>query len=560
MKRSPLLIAVAIAAVCFVSCKNGSTGLPIPKDAAMVLHINTSSITSKLSWNDIKGTNWFKEASADEKDSLSKALMENPEASGVDIKSDFAYFMKKRGNGGFMVFEGNLKDADAFEKVVLNKHADRKVEKDGDLSYVKSEKDNVVCWTKTKFFLVQDAPMFSMMSPYGAGSDNREPASFPVDSLRKFAKELLSLNSDNAIEKDDRFSSLIKESGDVHFWINSEEYMSSMGGGMFSMLKMGSLLQGAVSTFTLNFDNGKITMNTKQYYGKEMQKVMEQYGSRNVDAALINRIPSGDVVGALAVNVDPQFIKGMLKASGVDGMANGFLGRSGLTLDDIINATKGQFLMAVSDLTISKKQVTDPPYYEGGQPNTYTKTEPDMNFLFATSVNNRQSFDKLLGMARQALAGQDSSKYSLQMNNDWFAASNHAQTAQQFLAGGNNNVPFADKISGHPFGLYVDIQKILKASFADVNDAKDSAMYNANTKMWQDLVMTGGEYKNGTATAQMVLNLVDKSTNSLKQINQFAESMHAAKKLSRKDEVMNMPMTDSTTMVPPVVEAPKDNK
>jgi len=32
----------------------------IPSNALMVLHINTKSLTAKLSWNDIKQTNWFK--------------------------------------------------------------------------------------------------------------------------------------------------------------------------------------------------------------------------------------------------------------------------------------------------------------------------------------------------------------------------------------------------------------------------------------------------------------------------------------------------------------------
>ena len=83
MKRLPILTVVALfATVFFVSCKNsgGGSDLPIPKDAAMVFYLNTSSLTSKLSWDEIKQSSWFQESYKKESDSFSKNIMDNPEA------------------------------------------------------------------------------------------------------------------------------------------------------------------------------------------------------------------------------------------------------------------------------------------------------------------------------------------------------------------------------------------------------------------------------------------------------------------------------------------------
>ena len=523
MNRSTFLIAVAMVTVFFVSCKNsGTSGLAIPKDAAMVLHINTSSLTSKLSWQEIKETSWFKEMSQKQNDTLAKKILDNPDSSGVDLKSDFVFFMKKQGKGGYMVFEGNLKDAAAFEAMLKNMNDSSEVQKDGDLKFMKTGKDNIVSWTDSKFITMSDAPFFNQMNVF-TRQNNEENISFTVDSLKKFTKDLLSLKSDNSIEKDDRFSSLVKESGDVHFWVNSEQYTSGLGGGMLSMLKIGSLLQGNVSTFTLNFDNGKVSVKSKQYFGPELTKLMDQYSTKPVSASVINRIPSQNVIGVLAMNIDPEGIKGFLKASGLDGMANGYLSQLNLTLDEIIQATKGQFLIAVSDLNFvrqagySQMAMVERP--------TTMDSKTDVNILFATSVNNRQSFEKLLGIAKQQMSGADSSKVKLKVTDEWFVASNKTETADKFLAGGNNNLSFADKISGHPFGLYVDIQKFIKSRQLKLKNSYDSAVYDANLKLWQDIVATGGEYKNGTSTGEFVLNLVDKSTNSLKQLNLFADKM-----------------------------------
>src|SRR4051794_9578916 len=115
MNRTPILTLLAACLLVFASCKNNKAGLPIPKEAAVVFHINTSSLESKLSWDEIKNTAWFQQAYKHSNDSLQQKLMKNPAASGIDTKGDLTFFLQRRRSGGFGVFEGMLKDADAFE-------------------------------------------------------------------------------------------------------------------------------------------------------------------------------------------------------------------------------------------------------------------------------------------------------------------------------------------------------------------------------------------------------------------------------------------------------------
>ena len=316
---------------------------------------------------------------------------------------------------------------------------------------------------------------------------------------------------------------------------------------MMSMFKFGDLLKGNISTFSLNFADGKIDISSKQFYGKELAKLMESYKPKNVDKDLINRIPSQNVIGAIAFNFDPAWLKGFLKALGIDGLANGYLGKMDLSLDEVIGATGGQFLFSFSDLSLVKKEVTTPPFFEGGEPYTSVKTEPEFNVLVVSSVGNKSSFDKLMNIAKQNMMGMDTA-ISYKLTNEWFAAGNKAESVDKFLAGGNNNVPFADKISGHPFGMYIDLQKIFKAT-----NSVDSTSFNLANQTWQDIVATGGEYKDGMMKADFVINMVDKKTNSLKQLNQFVQKMHEAEKAKRgsmQDEVNNNPYATDTTAAP----------
>ncbi len=558
MKRKPILTAVACAMVFFMSCKNEgtSTGLPIPNDASMVFHVNTSSLTSKLSWEEIKATSWFRESAEKEKDSLTIAIMQNPEASGVDVKSDLVFFMKQHGKGGYGVFQARLKDASAFENMLKKQQPDETVQTDGDLKYMETDDNQLVCWTGKSFIAMSDMPMMrGMAGAFGQGSGTKaEP--FTKDSLLKFSRQLFSLKSSQHLDQDKRFNDLLKESGDLHVWMNSEKFSSSIGGGMMSMMKMSDLLKGNVSAFTLNFDNGKITAKTKQYFGEALRKMMENYKADDISENMIDRIPSQNVAAAFATNFDPAFLKDFLTGTGFDGMVNSFLAEINFTLDELLSVTRGNFLMAVSDFGVKEGEVAKPAYYQDGMPYGNVNKKTDMKILFATSVKNRQSFEKLLGVVEQRM-GRMPGGVEYKMNDEWFAASNSPETVDNFLKGGNNNVPFADKISGHPMGMYIDAQKFIRGAGKTLENSADSAEYNANLAMWQDVIGTGGEYKDGVVTFDIVVNMVDKNTNSLKQLNAYGEKMAAAKKLrpvSPWDDMQDYPMTDTTEVyTPPVI-------
>ncbi len=548
MKRTPLLTAVAAAMVFIVSCKNNAkTDLNIPKDASVVVHINSSSLSTKLSWEEIKATNWFKEMYNEAKDSLAQKILADPETSGIDTKSSLAFFMKKHGKGGYGVFEGSVKDAAAFEAFLKKSNKAAQTKKEGDWFFMNSNENGVVSWNSSKFAFIIDMPVLAASDSYTFTSTGN--ASFPIDSLKKFVTGVLTLEDDNSLNEDQRFVSLLKEEGDIHLWMNSEKLYSGMVGGVMSMMKLSSLIEGNVSASTLNFDDGKITMKSKQYYGKELTDLIKKYEPKPISADVINRIPSQNVIGAFVMNYPPEGWKAFIQLAGFDGMINAALGKYNSNLDELMAAYKGQMLIAATDFTIKQEKQT----FEG-MDYTHTSNKPDVKMLFALSVKDKASFDKLIGIVQGQMNNEAGEKVlsqvNFKVNNDWFAISNSAETVDKFLAGGNNNVPFADKLSGHPFGLYIDIQKIMKSSQPSVTEASALSALEASMKLWQDVVITGGEIKDGAMAAEFVVNMADKKTNSLKQINQYIEQLAALKKAQRtaanNTEVIDAPMAVDT--------------
>ena len=555
MKRTPVFCLLAAFVLLLASCKNGNKAdLFIPKEAAFVFHVNTSSLSSKLSWDEIKKTAWFQDAYKDaSKDSFAKKLLDNPDASGVDVKSDFVFFVNKRGRGGYSVFEGSVKDAAAFEALVKKMSKQQQVQKDGDWNIVVGNDNNVAIWNNSKFAVLNDMPI-SGMNPMKGGGMN-ETVRFGADSLKLFAKQVVTLSGDASLYDDDRFADVMKENGDMHLWINSGVLYSDMA-GMLSMMKVGSLLEGNISAGTISFEDGKISGKMKQFFGEDMQKAMDKWKFKNVDASVFNRIPSQDVVGVLAMNMDPEGLREFIKALGVDGFANMALSKMEMTLDEVLSATKGQFLFAVSDLKMKDTTYTFPTE-EGETPQSFTSRQPDMNFLFATSVNNKASFDKVMKTFTREMG---KAPFAYQLNNDWFVAGNKPESVNAFAAGNTNSKKaFTDKISGHPFGFYLDIQRILKTDFG--GDASAKAFLAESAAIWKDVTMIANEYKNGIATSELEINMVDTKTNSLKQLNQYIERMNAARKANKvayeSGDGMDADTTTVTTAPPPPMAEPE---
>jgi hypothetical protein len=536
-KISFSLLLLVIYALLIVSCKQtNKTGAMIPNDAGMVLHLNANSLNSKLSWDEVKQTNWFKELYADAPDSLAQKLMDDPANSGMDIKSDFIFFIKNQGNVGYIVFEGSVKDAAVFEAFNKKISKDAGTAKDGEFSYMPLPGGAVVTWNKERFVYTINAPNMNMGRNFSMeGGGPTEPAMLGADTLMKIGKSLFTLKSSNSLGGNERFGDMIKEEGDLHMWLNSEYLYNGVGAGMMSMMKVNTLIQGNVSSTTINFDNGKISMKSKGYYNKELSNLFDKYPAKEISADIVNRIPSQNVVAAFVMNYPPEGLKEFMKVIGVDGMVNGFLGKANYSIEEFVKANKGDLIIAVTDFSVINR--TDTIQIPGQESMTHNQSGPDAKVLFATSINDRAAFDKLIGTVK-AQGLEDFSKglpkITYNLNNNWFAVSNSADYVTKFLAGGNNNHAFASKISGHPFGGYVDIQKIMKSTQGTAKDSSEMIVYNASLQMWQDIVITGGEYKNGALSAEVELNLVNKSTNSLKQLSAYFDQLSKTMKAKQR--------------------------
>jgi hypothetical protein len=227
--------------------------------------------------------------------------------------------------------------------------------------------------------------------------------------------------------------------------------------------------------------------------------------------------------------------------SNLDGLANMGLQNMGFTMDDFIKANKGDILFGVSDLTMK----TDSVKYNFGDKGDVTVHEkPVFNYVFAASIGDKDAFNKLINAGKklgsQGMADSSKAPFAYNSNGTYFTIANSKENADKYIAGTNANFDFINKINGQSFGGYLNLQILLRTFESEA--AKESStkeMLDASLKLWDNILMKGGDFTDGAITQTVEINLVDKTTNSLKQLNEYASRLSKVYKTKKDKEKMN---------------------
>lgn len=541
------LMVIASMVMLFASCNKSNTqGRLIPKDAAIVMQVNGKSLSSKLSWEEIKHNPLFTEMNADSTlPPALKNLLDNPDNAGIDTKTDFMFFVIKDSIGGYIAFEGVVKDEKLF-KTFNQDMTENGAESEKDGVQFISKSPVCVGFTKEKFVYVFDAPRISQMDELSKRMIRDSIDISPASSrdIGATCKSIFALKENNSLAKDEKFTGLLKENGDVRFWMNSEAL--NKGGASSEALAMVNLekfFKGNVTTATLNFENGKIMVNAKTYAGKEMTELFKKYSGSKIDEDMIKRMPGKDVVAVMALNFKPEAIRELIKMTGLDGLINMGVQKIGFSMDDFIKANKGDIFLGFSDFSL--KPDTSEKLTEPGA--TFSVPQkPAFNYIFAASIGDKESFNKIVNAGKKlgGEMGSDSSKLPVayNLNGTYFALGNNPQNVDQYLGSARTGLDFISKISGQPFGGYLNIQSVLKSVESEASkDSSAKIAYDASVKIWDNVLWKGGNFSDGGILQSVEINLVDKTTNSLKQLNGYAaklSELYKEKRRKQREEIM----------------------
>ncbi|MBW8686178.1 DUF4836 family protein [Chitinophaga rhizophila] len=539
---SKALLAVSAIAVVLSSCsKAPEQSKYIPKTASIVVSVNSKEISKKLITNGITMDKLF--AAVQEKDTLSEArkFWKDIENSGLDLQANSFVSVVYGKAQSYITLTGGLKDADKFEAYLKKNVSNFSLQEKPDFKYILEDKQEaVIAWNKNTVIYLKgiegDAmqkalppaamPVPGMDEEEAVDSNIAQPAALvSTDAAQTWVAEadrLFHLKKEETAGSIEAFNDLLKNNADVSLYVNPEPIYSAQASMMPANLK--SLLAGCFYTGAVNFDKGKVVVEGTSYVGKDLAAIYKKYGNMEADLDMLEKYPSQNITGFMVYGFDFRMIGDIVKSTGLDGIANMGLQSSGLTLDDILNAFKGQLVFVASDFEMKKKA----SLYDGD-----TTTVPESKWVFAMKVGDKAAFDKVMGspMLKGFFTKQGSGYVmtnnfpgmpALSITDKLVTSASDSALLQEYLggkgkAGGLDN-SFVSKIKGNPMGAYVNFEKIVNV-IPDSEIPEDGKPLAGKFKnLLKDMTAISNSFDGKTQHSEIVLNFKNTDENSLVQL------------------------------------------
>jgi hypothetical protein len=574
MKRtiSKVLLTAVTAAVILSSCsKTPDESRYIPKTAGLVIDLNAKQLTTKLVTNGITMDKLFDAAqSKDTANEMMKAW-KDAENSGIDMQSHFFASFVFQGqpadHKSYVAATASLKDADKFEAYLKKNIANFSLKTQNDFKYIWEEKQHaVIGWTKSTVIYVSavDPNSLQQYAPGNNGIPAPDADQEVVDSavaspaalkvvdndaeVKAWVAEvdhLFHLKKEESAGSIEPFAKLLKEDADAGIFVNPEAIYNS---GQFTMIpaNVKKLMEGTYYTGTVDFENGKILFNGNTYMGKEIAAIYKKYGKKEIDLDMLKKYPSENITGFVSYAFDFRMIGEIIKATGMDGIVNmAITGKSGLTMDDILNAFEGQLVYVASDFAITKKES---PYFPG----EFTEN-PSAKWIFSLKVGNKDAFNKVMTspMLKEVFAREGDHYVTVNpmaaatmppfsITEKFVTVGSDSVLLQQYLAGkGSIKLPegIESKVKGSMLGGYVNLEKVTAIIPEEKMDADEKSVSKKVKDLFKDFTVVSKSEGGDVQHAEAVLTFKNKDQNSLVQLVNFgteAAKVMQAKKAKEK--------------------------
>ena len=540
LKTLQFTCLVCLSMLLMVSCKKkNEAGKFIPGNAAAVAVFDGASLTKKLSWEEIKQGEMFKQAYLDSSLSqMAKSVMDNPENTGLDVKNNITVFVVKDSSGGYGAVTGIIKDAAKFKNYLTAIVKDGVTSTSGKIQFITKDY-YTLSWNEDRFYMVSEIKGLAN-NPMPGGMD------FPTDSIRDMdsviipvkstmnltaiAEKLYQIEAKNSLTENEKFGEVMSKEGDIKFWINVEALQSnSMGMAAMAMLNVGKLTKDSYYTGVANFEDGKVVMDIMSYSGKELSALWKKYEGDDMDTKIIAQSPIKDPAVLISMNYQPKGLKALLELTGLEGFANLGATKFGFTVDDFINGQNGKMLIVIGDVTKDSSGKMEPKGF------------------FTVGIKDKVAFAKIIAAAKKEAGMVPAGKAEYAVNDNNFAIGTPGIATAYLNGKSNNNYTFLDRIKGGPVGGFINIDYLLNNTRSSSNP---TAMDSLNVAMWDNMVFNGGKFVDGGITQHLELNMKDKKTNALKQLNTYINKMAVEEKKRKELMEKEGPKMDEVVAAP----------
>ncbi|MES2005112.1 MAG: DUF4836 family protein [Bacteroidota bacterium] len=523
-------------AVLVSSCKNNipKEAKYIPKEASFVLVLSPQQLQDKLEKGGISMDTLlnriFKSDSTDTKDKARFNELKND--AGINWSNQLFLFMQQKVNSidnstsnTFSVI-GGLKDAAKLEAYLKKQEEfkNKEIKKEKDYRYINTSDGSMLAWNDeqviaTMYTHIQKPVYDTVAMTFKKPAPVNTEAEMKTQVDHYFTQKLNESLADVEI-----FTAMFKEKADGYAFTSANSSLAALSMMPFQLPKLEELVKDNYSTSTLSFEDGKITARSTSYTNKLLSSVLKQYAGPTVNLSMIENYPSQNINGIMLASFNPEIFGGLLKQLEVEGLANNFLEKSGLTSQDLYKSLKGDIAVVVSDLGMSE---TEPQMKQDEK--SMTRKKPFGKMIFVAPVGDKISFTKLMdkGVEHGVLvkknniykAGEMVGMLGIYVEADEknLVIASDSLTYIQYKAGTSKatiSKEALDRFKGKSTVFYFDIANTLANFIKDGSGNYNRSLTSAKNT-FKDVIATSDNFDGKSIKASFEIRMQNEKQNSL---------------------------------------------
>ena len=409
MKKSSAFWLIPVWLVFMTACSNKSLkeAAYIPKDAALVAVLDVKEMKAKLKKNRLNidsiinsliNRNYASPKIIITDSAIITETITVHQAADLNIDKMILFVQSKTLADNSTTFSINIltnknsgEDAvsDSISKSIMK---DFKVEEEKSFSTAYSPKMKFrMSWnddiTLATYFFHEVKPVYDTLE-----MTFKMPAEPNIESESKAeVAAFFNQSLDQSLATVEQFTDMFSEKADGYLFTSSNSSVEALKKTPFNLPKLEELLKDNYTAATLHFEQGKMRIQSTNYFNPTLSSLLRQYAGPVVNWSLVNDYPEGEINMLALASFQPALIGGILQHLELKSFADNFLNKSGLTLDEALKAIKGEIAVVASDLSVQ-----EPDPMKRKDELTLQRGLPGGKLLVRLPVGEKASYLKLM--------------------------------------------------------------------------------------------------------------------------------------------------------------------
>lgn len=557
MKR---VVYQALVAFLFVvtlpSCKHEvpKEAKYIPKEASFVLALDPGQMKDKLQKGGINVdtllSKVFKSDSIDIRDKAKLEELKNN--AGINWSNKiFVFGLQKTHadnslSNSFSLL-GGLEDAAKLESYLKKQEETkgREIKKEKDYRYLINNEGSMLAWNDQQVIVtiythnlkpVYDTITMSFKKPPHLNTE--EEMKREVDHY--FTQKIKESMADLSV-----FSDMFKEKADGYAFTSANSSLASLSMMPFQLPKLEELVKDNYVTVTLSFEDGKILAKSTSYTNQLLSSVLKQYAGPTVNLSMLDHYPSQNINAIMLAAFNPEIFGGLLKQLEVEGLANNFLEKSGLSSQDLYKSLKGDIAVIVSDFGMA---ATEPEAKQDER--SMIRKKPVGRMILTAPVGDKVSFAKLMDKAvEQGFLVKQKNVYKagnllsiagmyIMADDKNLVVASDSVTYSEYMAQTSKvaiNKEALDRFKGKSTVFYFDVANTLNGFTKETNGSFQQSLKTAKNT-FKDVLATSDNFDGKSIKAQLEIRMQNEKQNSLVTLTSLITDIAVDMRVQAKKE------------------------